>query len=303
MLGSRDKRSLSVLQKYLHHNGISQALRMRVLRNAQHALTEQARQTPEQQVELLNLVSEPLRAEIRFEIYCPFLSLHPFFRYYAKICPQVMRRVAYEAVTTSLVHAGDILFHAGEVQKTPKMIMVRSGTMLFEGVDGEEVVVNAGRWVSEATLWTSWTHRGVLSATTFCRLCFITAQTFQDIVGQFKHVDFDPKWYASEFVDFLNNLRDPPTDLCGPWQDPSSKYRLCESRNRWAASDIAQNQVSPFQLNQDWLNRTVGSLPTRIGSIISRKVAVGTSSQKKDGAFTRLTPTSEERQAFPQPNS
>merc|ERR1712032_1246131 len=66
------------LRKYLLDNAISYILTMRVQRSAQHALLEQQNYIPEGHVELLELVSEPLRIELHFELYSRILKCHPF---------------------------------------------------------------------------------------------------------------------------------------------------------------------------------------------------------------------------------
>merc|ERR1712013_787841 len=68
-------------------------------------------------------------------------------------------------------------------------------------------------WVSEAPLWTAWMHRGVLTANSNCRLLSLDAGIFQATVGRFHHLDYDPRQYAAEFVEQLNNNIEEVTDL------------------------------------------------------------------------------------------
>merc|ERR1719329_596066 len=54
---------LKVLKRYLRENGISLRLASRVEMNAQHVIANRQQNVPESEVELLQLVSEPLRVE------------------------------------------------------------------------------------------------------------------------------------------------------------------------------------------------------------------------------------------------
>merc|ERR1712232_929260 len=75
--------------------------------------------------------------------------------------------------------------------------------------------LEAGQWISEPVLWTHWMHRGILTATSDCRLCLLDAFKFQDTIGGFDHEDFNPKVYAAGFVEGLNNSKDLTDIACG----------------------------------------------------------------------------------------
>jgi len=82
MIDSQQSQRISVLKKYLGQMTISKSLTGRILHNAQHTLSEHQRYMPEVKVELLTLLSEPLRVELHFEIYCEKIKDHPFFARY-----------------------------------------------------------------------------------------------------------------------------------------------------------------------------------------------------------------------------
>jgi len=210
ILASQQARQLSVLTRYLKQCRISDQLSIRVQRNAQHALHEQQRLMPENEVELLHLVSEALREELHFEMYSPVLEVHSFFAVYTNECPQVMRKVCHIAMSTLLISTGDVVFNAGEIPQFPKMYVVCSGTLEYIPLSGNVIEVFAAHWLSEAVLWTPWMHRGVLKATSEGRLCLLDAMRFQEIVGCFDHTpqQIDPKHYACNYVKHLNALLD-----------------------------------------------------------------------------------------------
>lgn len=212
LLGSHQAQQLSVLRKYLAQNGISTKLAMRVKRNAQQALREQQRFMPESSVNLLTMVSDPLRVEIHLEMYSKHLTIHPFFRSYAEKCPMAMRKVCHYATSAVHVANGDVIFSPGEIPAVPKMYIISTGTLQYYQSDTIESIM-PDQWVSEGVLWTHWMHCGMLVSTGDCRLFAIDAREFQDIAGHFQDSGFDPKSYAYRFVAALNSCEDGPSDL------------------------------------------------------------------------------------------
>merc|ERR1711972_1283453 len=122
---------MTMLRKYLVDNRVSNRLTLRVQRNAQHALLEQEHYIPEAHVEMLELVFEPLRIELHFELYARVLKNHPFFDEYIDACPHIMQKVCHSSPSMMGVSSGDIIFNVGEIPPKPKMIIVTSGTLTY----------------------------------------------------------------------------------------------------------------------------------------------------------------------------
>mmetsp|Transcript_28758 Transcript_28758/g.52549 ORF Transcript_28758/g.52549 Transcript_28758/m.52549 type:complete len:315 (-) Transcript_28758:232-1176(-) len=210
-MSSHQAQQLSILRRYLRQHRISSRLGLRVQRSAVSALQERQRFMPEDAVQLLKLVSEPLYVEIHSQIYTPLLSVHPFFKAYIQHVPQVMRKVCHSATSFMMVSSGDVIFSAGESPPHPKMYFVVHGSLTyypFDGVSSGFQELRGGHWVAEATLWTEWIHHGLLKAATECRLCVLDAKRFQNIVIQFEHSDFNPKSYATDFIHSLNDAEE-----------------------------------------------------------------------------------------------
>lgn len=240
ILANEKKTKMTMLRKYLLDNKITSRLTTRVQRNAQHALLEQQQYIPEAHVELLQLVSEPLRIELHFELYATVFQKHPFFAEYIDACPHIMHKVCHTAPSMVGVSAHDIIFNVSEIPPKPKMIFVTSGTLIYiplakagggggrqsmsrkslanlqsistNGLPHGAIELEAGAWVAEPVLWTHWMHRGILTAKTDARLCLVDAQRFQDQVSAFDHDEFNPKVYATGYVDGLNKC-DELSDL------------------------------------------------------------------------------------------
>jgi len=213
----------SVLRRFLADHCVSTRLAVRIQRNARRTLKWQQRNMNEAGVELLRLVSEPLRRELHFEIYSPILAGHPFFSLYIEDFPHVMRKVCHRSASMHLVSAGDVVFSAGEMPNPPKMYFVTSGILEYFTTHGRRDTIHGSNghasestWLAEAALWTRWTHRGGLKARSDTRLCEVDAQSFQHIVGEFDHVAWDPRLYATRFVGLINELGPCISDLPVP---------------------------------------------------------------------------------------
>merc|ERR1712176_322185 len=104
---------------------------MKVQRNAKHALVEQERNSEEANIELLQIISDPLMMELHYEIYMPVLAVHPWFRCYNEVNPACLRKVCHTAVSLLSVSKGDIIFHDLETPNNPQMLFVIKGQLEY----------------------------------------------------------------------------------------------------------------------------------------------------------------------------
>ncbi|CAE8648067.1 unnamed protein product, partial [Polarella glacialis] len=213
---------LSSLKRYLNDNDISSNVSMRVQRNAGYALQEQQKRTPEAEVELLSLISEPLRVELNFEIRMPHLKCHPFFEFYGMLCPTLMRQVCHTCLCRLSPSRGDVLFSAQEDSEQQAMFVVANGRLNYYRMNeldhgysnSAPEVLREGDWAAEQVLWTNWTHRGMLRAKTDCVIITLQARSFHSITQNFQSNLFYPIRYGQAFVQNLNaTLPDELTDL------------------------------------------------------------------------------------------
>jgi len=215
IIAGRQVSQQAVLRKFLHRKGVSRQLALRIQRNAQYAMKEQQRNTPEEQIEVLNLVSDPLRMELHFELYAPSLLQHKFFNRYHEENPTAVRRVCHGAISHKYCSHGDVIFSEGEVPTDAHMFCVLRGLLLYstedDGVHGQLAhKVGVGTYVCEPTLWAqSWFHHGTLRACAECRLMVLDAKAFQDIACQLDN-SFQVKRYAMAFIEALNK----PDSIC-----------------------------------------------------------------------------------------
>jgi len=202
IIASKRSTQFAALNRYLSDYGISRELASRVQRNARHALKEQKRHTPESKVELMALISDPLRSEIHYEVFSPVLTAHPFFCLYNKVNHVGVRHICHTAVFPVSLSRGDVIFSELELPVSPRMFFVVSGRLVYvRGTEGQQNV-GAKQWVGEAVLWTKWSHRGTLRALTESRLLGVDAQRVANIMSTFPTLHGYN--YAVKFVEHLN---------------------------------------------------------------------------------------------------
>lgn len=206
LLTMQQSSQFATLRMFLTTQGVSQSLAMRIHSGARRASEENRRNTPEASVELLKLVSEPLRADLHFEVHAPTLALHPFFHYYGQLMPVAMRQVCHTAVSLLPLCSGDLIFTPGEVFDEPKFLIVLQGTLIYNEEDPREREVQSGDWACEGTLWTQWTSHGTLQATSDCNLFLLDSHRFQKTACQFFSREVNPMSYGKCFVKRLNEL-------------------------------------------------------------------------------------------------
>merc|ERR1719460_2888297 len=89
IIGGSGARQMATLKKYLNQNKIPKNLIKRLCRSAKHAISGDLQ--PES-VDLLHVVSEPLKIEMHYEMYSRALNCHPFFTDFLSQGNQAMRR-------------------------------------------------------------------------------------------------------------------------------------------------------------------------------------------------------------------
>lgn len=203
---AQESKKLSILKQYLYEHRISGRIALRVQRNAQYVVAEQKRNTPEERIELLGLISEPLRIELHFEIHMPVLSSHPLFKNYGEVCPGFLRQVCHQAVNRIRLSKGDVLFSEGEVDAVPHMFFVVAGSLKYAHSRSEcYYSICPIQWVCEACLWTPWIHCGSMRARSECALLALEAERVAHIAVQFHaHVSYAQR-YGHGFVKHINS--------------------------------------------------------------------------------------------------
>jgi len=221
MITEGQDRKVSVLRHYLLHHKVPAALTVRVVRSARFALHMQSKNALEKDIELLGMISEPLRLEIHYKIYMPVMKVHAFFNHYDLAVNVAMQRICHLATDMIVANTGDVLFSAGETPKVPSMYFVMHGLMKyrlsvhFKSTSDPEMQVTVGMWASEAALWVQWVHVGDMMAVSNCSTLALNKDAFQQIAKDFRDVSTFVMWYATNFLTYINasaNISDVSLD-------------------------------------------------------------------------------------------
>lgn len=207
------QRQMAALKTYLRQNSIPKNLTKRLCRSAKHAISGDL--TPDS-VQLLAVISEPLKMQMHFEMYSRLLLYQPFFKDLLTEGNQLVRRICHQAMGILLLAHGDVVFEVEEEPSEPKLYLVASGALDYTDSYGEVEKVYDKCWIAEPVLWTRWKHRGTLVAISDVKMAMLDATSFQEICRQAiskKNPACLPIIaYALEFVKELNE-RSFPTDL------------------------------------------------------------------------------------------
>ena len=82
-------------------------------------------------MELLGLLSGPLRLELQKELRIHFLHKHEFFHFYEQASVAAITRLCVAAVDKSFFSKGDIIFKSGE---EASLRCVSQGGMTYMGI-------------------------------------------------------------------------------------------------------------------------------------------------------------------------
>lgn len=231
-LSSDESRQFWLLRRYLRDWSVSRHVGLRIQRYLEYVYNQQRQRVQGKDVQLLVLLSKPLRDELTHETLAVHLKHHQLFYH----CDTRMRVFSSALSEVSLARS-DTLFSCGE--QAAAMYFVGVGVFQYQlgeydeqngskgsssshepqdaaqhesEHDPEDVV--EGQWISEAALWCPWLHMGDLQADTECKVVTINASTFGDHIKQNKPMFVSLCRYAESFVRMMNRI-DPTalTDL------------------------------------------------------------------------------------------
>lgn len=163
--------------------------------------------------------AKELMVDILEEFRLPILGAHTFFASLRESYPQLVREVYRKAMDPLLVLVDDHAFRTGEV--CTRMYVLISGTGLYtintpakrDGSGGgqDQIALPCGQWLSEASLWTNWVHKGDLQVTSDSLFVTIDAAEFARIISTHQTVHTFAATYARKYVEELN--QSPQSDL------------------------------------------------------------------------------------------
>mmetsp|Transcript_57901 Transcript_57901/g.130857 ORF Transcript_57901/g.130857 Transcript_57901/m.130857 type:complete len:788 (-) Transcript_57901:152-2515(-) len=232
-LGAKQSTQFWTLRKYFRQQRISMELSRRVFRYVNAVLMTAQTQIKENEVELLHLLSQPLKSEVQTELYNRGMHLHPFMMAVAKRSKAVMRKICLTAISATSVSKMDVVFTNGEAARF--MYFLTRGALAYVRSNGTEVpmTLRVGHWCCEAVLWTEWLHHGHLFARKETDLLKLSAQKFQTVASEHPSEMAFYQQYAAEFVIQLNDLeRQGQSSDVGPEVEAMIQNDACPTKDR-----------------------------------------------------------------------
>lgn len=212
-------KQFKVLKFYLRDNDISKILQIRIQKYLQHVVLRAKSHVPEKDVELLSLLSQPLRMELRYTIIWPVFRAHPFFSRFEQTSIQATRQLCMKSIEEIPMSVGDTIFSNGEASHG--MYFIVSGQCLYQlaqrgglrsNADDNEIC-KVGKWLAELALWCNWVHKGELLSTVQGRCMRMKEEPFANVVASHQMVIGSTRRYASALLIEIVKQKTPLSDL------------------------------------------------------------------------------------------
>ncbi|CAE7631273.1 Hcn4 [Symbiodinium pilosum] len=157
------KKQFWLLRRYLRRKKVTTPSRVRIIKFLEHVVMLQAKTVKSADVTLLGKLSEPLKELLEYEVHKETVMLHPFFHYLGECVLSLMVKLCAAAVRQVQFALQDCIFRAGDLGE--HMFFITSGSAKYaysiaKAQKCEEL--HEGDWLAEASLWTQWSHRGLL---------------------------------------------------------------------------------------------------------------------------------------------
>lgn len=135
------------------------------------------------EIPCMNLLPKPIREELRYEAFMPWLKAHPFFDVYMELCPVGMRQICVGATDEVSMLPLEELFWKGQIVN--RMFFVRIGLLYYCHRDHAKLPleVRPGQWACEETLWSkvSLVDGPFRAASAGCELITVLPTEFQSV--------------------------------------------------------------------------------------------------------------------------
>jgi len=237
LMGMQSSRSqqLWILKGFLLQHHFAPELRDRVLRYVQTALGNRRDLIHRSDVDLLNMLSQPLREEVQMQLHLVTLRCHPLIKLCSLANRRMMQKLTAEALQEMAFSRSDTIF--SPLEHTDKMSFVVAGVLRYtpySNSSGKElpsdsvaeavldadsdsqhdshqgsnhpadVLLGPSDFFCEAPLWTKWSCRGTMVADADCDLLDVIGASFRKSVKQHHIMTNLVKQYAAAFIEVLN---------------------------------------------------------------------------------------------------
>merc|ERR1719469_154835 len=150
-------------------------------------------------VVLLRDIPNRLRVQLREEVFVPILCKHPLFRAFQSLGHKQLVSLCMSGLSEERFTEGKELFTKG--QRAQGLRLIRSGRLVYDMPGHESQIIQSNAWISEIALWTTWTHRGSLSAKQLCEVVVVCTERFRELLPRCpKNLRRFLRAYAALFV-------------------------------------------------------------------------------------------------------
>jgi len=214
------KKQFWMLRRYLNSKKISYATRSRIIKFLEFQSAKRQAEVSQESIEILDMLSVPLQNLLQYELRKQYMEAHPFFAYLQEHMRPVMIRLCSRVLKFVPFAPEDVVFRSGE--ESTAMYVVQSGDVEYHAKTGsgrapKRLEVGSNGWISEASLWTMWWHRGQCTARSASSIGLIKPDEFVEIAKVHTASWNFCRMYAALFVENLSRLEvDDQNDM--PWK-------------------------------------------------------------------------------------
>jgi hypothetical protein len=198
-----------LLRVYLKQHSVLPSLAFRVSTYAENVCKPQLELIPSSKLQVLPLLSQQLRCELNVSVEFNGLFAHPL----VELCrdnSEIMQgfgNPANNVLKNHMLASGEIAFSRNTRSK--HMRIVTTGELHYiKGKSWQDDAVDVkavhGDWLSEAAIWTVWTHQGDCCASKHSQCVMVDIHTFWEVVEKDPEMFSVMSAYAQLFVDDLN---------------------------------------------------------------------------------------------------
>jgi len=191
-----------LLRRYLTEQHISYELTARITRYISLVAAAHQKAIHANKVEMLSLLTGPLRLELQHEIFFPSLQMHPLLERYGQVCKDGIQDLCASALKKVLCAKGECIFRSG--MEASGMYFVVNGALRYRNVSLESgVLLRRGQWLSEAVLWMPWLHMGTARAVLESEMAVLDACKFVSITWRHPDAFRMCKEHAEQYLEQL----------------------------------------------------------------------------------------------------
>mmetsp|Transcript_55051 Transcript_55051/g.123603 ORF Transcript_55051/g.123603 Transcript_55051/m.123603 type:complete len:587 (+) Transcript_55051:3-1763(+) len=220
------EKQLHTLRRFLRQNGVSHSLSVRLHREVAERMSGGKKVLQLADIEVMDLISLPLRTALRQELCGRHLLNHPLFQLCARVDELMIQNMSMKAAPFVLA-PGDSLFLAGTEGFAAYLNISGRSKYMQEILDGNNPRTNEleeRQWVCEVVLWTIWMHVGTTEALTHSTFLSLEAAHFGSLLRSNTLWATFVREYGRLFHARVVSARPPAEDWPNDLEVPGATY-------------------------------------------------------------------------------